>query len=601
MRHSGEGEVAPTTLTVSDGLIRRFAADGIDTVFGLTGGGIMYLVDAIARSSAIRLIAVHHEEYAGVAADGYARAGKPYGVALATTGPGAAQLFAAVAAAWQDSSPVVFIVGQVKSADASAIQKVDLRQNGTFEFDTTKSFGAITKYISVVQSAAEAESKWEEAITAATSGRPGPVLLEFPLDVQGAAWESARAGVTPENVDIGVPVAREALTDALRGAKRPLVLLGIGAVRASVEADITDALDAAGVPYIVTQFARQAGNPEHALYLGSPGIKANRSANLALMTCDLLITIGSSLHQQVIGWDSDKFRQAPARKIWFELDEQVLRARSALVDQSYALSCQDAAASLIAATAEVGPTETWSEWQETCRQLRSDYLLHYPQHEPVPGRMDLYRAVSTLNARAQEFSCAVTDAGIAWYALAQHYFPPAGSSYISSGSFGAMGMALPHAIGAAAATGKPVLAFTGDGSLMMCLSELASLRAAALPVLLVINNNNGYVSIRSTQDRFFAGRRLGTDASNGVLIPPMREIAALFDIPFWAATTEQELEAALDDALRNGLTGPAMIDVATYVDQAVEPLVASRRRADGTFESPSLADMDPPVGDGLVV
>lgn len=589
-------DITAAAASVSDGLIRRFAADGIDAIFGLTGGGIMYLVDAIARSPSVRLVPVHHEEYAGVAADGYARAGKPYGVALATTGPGAAQLFAAVAAAWQDSSPVIFVVGQVKSADSSFIQGLALRQNGTFEFDTTKSFAPITKYVTVVRDAQEAEAKWSEAIRSATSGRPGPVLLEFPLDVQGALWEPGQPEVVNRSQGVVVQDLTQTLRRSLMDAKRPLVLLGIGTVRAAVHAALTGALDAAGIPYIVTQFARQAGDSEHSLYLGSPGIKANRSANLALMSADLLIAIGSSLHQQVVGWDAEKFRTAPARKIWFELDQTVLATRGCLVDEAHNLSSQDATASLLAAIATLDTSARWSDWQRQCRRLRAKYLLHYPAHEPVPGRMDLYRAVSTLNARAHLFSSAVTDAGIAWYALAQHYFPPAGSSFISSGSFGAMGMALPHAIGAAAATGMPVLAFTGDGSLMMCLSELATLKAAGFPVLLVINNNDGYVSIRSTQDRFFEGRRLGTDGSNGVAIPHMGDVAALFEIPFWSATSEQTLNAALDAALKDGLSGPAIIDVATYTDQAVEPFLASRRLADGTFETPSLADMEPAIG-----
>jgi acetolactate synthase-1/2/3 large subunit len=502
-----------------------------------------------------------------------------------------------VAAAWQDSSPVLFIAGQVKSADSSTIQGLPLRQNGTFEFDTTKSFAPISKRVSVIGSAATARQEIERAIRVAQEGRPGPVVLEIPLDVQGALIDEtpfaapAEAGPPPSATQAGA-----ALAEALRGAERPLVLVGIGAVRAGVDVALTEALDAHGVPYIVTQFARQAGGRDHSRYLGSPGIKANRSANLALMSSDLLIVIGSSLHQQVIGWDAAQFIKAPSHKIWFEPDPDTFAARKDLVDEAFLLPVQAAGKALLAALDEAPDrTGKWSDWRDQCASWRSKYLLHYPAHAPVDGRMCLYRAITALDRHADAFGTAVTDAGIAWYALPQHYFPPRDTYFLSSGSFGAMGMALPMAIGAAAATRRPVLALTGDGSIMMCLSELATLKSYHLPVLLVINNNDGYVSIRSTHDRYFEGRKIGTDGSNGVFIPEFRSVAATFEIPYRAAHSEAELDTVLDDLLAAGLTGPVLLEVFTYVDQAVEPVVTSRRDAEGRFTSPSLADMDPAV------
>lgn len=584
--------------TVADGLIARFAADGIDTVFGLTGGGIMYLVDALARSSEVDLIAVHHEEYAGVAADGYARTGRPYGVALATTGPGAAQLFAAVTAAWQDSSPVVFIVGQVKTADSSSVQGLDLRQNGTFEFDTTKAFAPVTKLVEVISNSATAEEQWNRAIAVAQSGRPGPVLLEIPLDIQGAPWTPAGSSPEPSSPRPAPEGLAHGLSQRLLEATRPLVLIGGGVVRAGVADELTAGLTAAGVPYIVTQFAREAGSLEHPLYLGSPGIKANRSANAALMQADLLVAIGTSLHQQVIGWEAEHFQNSPSWKLWFELDAKVIAARKHLVDEAHELSCASATAAILEALSSARLAQAaWGPWQLACRSLRQRQLLHFPAHAPVEGRMDLYRAISTLSEHAESFAAAVTDAGIVWYAMAQHYFPAPRSAYISSGSYGAMGMALPMAIGAAAATKQPVLSVTGDGSLMMCLSELATLTATRLPVLLIINSNNGYLSIRSTQDRFFDGRRLGTDGSNGVFIPTIGKIAELFELPYWHAADQEQLQSALESALATLHRGPVIIEVATYEDQAVEPMVASRQRPDGAFTSASLADMQPPLGD----
>jgi acetolactate synthase-1/2/3 large subunit len=589
-----------TNVTVADLLIQRITTDGVDIVFSLTGGGIMYLVDSIARSHNVNLIPTHHEEFAGVAADGYARAGKPYGVAIGTAGPGAAHLFTAIAAAWQDSSPVLFIAGQVKSADSSSIQNLPLRQNGTFEFDTTKAFAPISKHVVVLRSAETAANEIETALRIMRQGRPGPVVIEIPLDVQGAlvqpefhkptvsGYEPASFGNTAK--------AQASLAVALAQAQRPLVLLGIGVVRAGVDVQTVKALDEVGLPYITTQFAHGAGRRGDPLFLGSPGIKSNRSANLAIMNCDILIAIGTSLHQQVIGWDPGQFQHSPSYKIWFELDTDTLAARGDLVNEAIQLSSQDASAALIAELRQLNrPSERWQGWRKLTSDWRSKFLLHYPVHAEVKGRMCLYRVISALDQHADHFAAAVTDAGLVWYTLAQHYFVAEGSHFISSGSFGAMGMALPMAIGAAAATRRPVLAITGDGSAMMCLSELATLRAQSLPVLYVINNNDGYVSIRSTHDRYFEGRKIGTDGSNGVFIPEFKSVAATFGLPYRAAHSQAELEKALDELLAQGLDGPALLEVFTYTDQAVEPLVTSRRGPDGQFTSPALDDMDPPI------
>jgi len=588
------------SLSIADLLIQRIANDGVDKVFSVTGGGIMHLVDSIARSKKVSLIASHHEEFAGVAADGYSRAGKPYGVAIGTAGPGAAHLFTAIAAAWQDSSPVLFIAGQVKSADASTIQNLSLRQNGTFEFDTTKAFAPITKHVSVLRSVDTAANQIETALRIMREDRPGPVVLEIPLDIQAAKVDLQHqtptvSGFAP-TLSRAIPEARDALAIALTRSQRPLVLLGIGTIRAEVYSQIVNALNAAFIPYISTQFARAAGRRGDTLFLGSPGIKGNRCANLAMMNCDTLIAIGTSLHQQVIGWDSDQFRKTQSYKIWFEIDADMLSARGDFVDQFFQLSAQDATSTLLDALGTlIDVNDRWQPWLNCTDKWRSQYLLHYPEHPKVNGRMCLYRLITALDRYASHFSAAVTDAGLVWYSLAQHYFVPEGAHYISSGSFGSMGMALPLSIGAAAATKCPVLAITGDGSAMMSLSELATLKAQNLPVLFVVNNNDGYVSIRSTHDRYFDGRKIGTDSSNGVFIPEFKSVAETFGLPYFCAHSEADVDRILDQLLTHGLHGPVLMEVFTYTDQAVEPLVTSRRGLDGKFYSSPLDDMDPPL------
>jgi len=572
-------------------------------VFGLTGGGIMHLVDAVSRSEAVSLQAVHHEEFAGVAADGYSRAGKPYGVAMATTGPGVAHLFAALAAAWQDSSPVIFLTGQVKMADSSDINNLMVRQNGTFEFDAGPSFSPICKKFMTLTTPKQALAAIEEAVILCRSGRPGPVVLELPLDVQGFQVtlddvpEADLFNLTgPEHAASDKSVEYgSSIRERLEASEKPVFLIGAGVVRAALHQSLTTTLNELGLPYLVTQFAREAGVLAHPYYMGSPGIKANRSANLALSESDLVIAIGTSLHQQVVGWDKQAFRDLPSWKIWSEIDLETLEARSDLVDEKFSLSVEDSM-SVISEVIEglsVGKTETWSPWRARCENLRELYLLHFPTHDAVEGRVCLYRVVSTLSDHSSKFTAAVTDAGTAWYALPQHFFPNPGSKFISSGSFGSMGMALPFAIGAAHSTGGKVLALTGDGSLMTCLSELATLRQSLLPIVLIINSNNGYQSINSTQDRYFNGRRIGTDSTNGVWIPDLRKVAETFEIPFRLVQNYSQLENVLAEVTNATWSGPVIVEVRTFEDQVVEPYVASFMDEHGVMSSGNLSSMLP--------
>lgn len=589
------------SISVADLLIQRISRDGIDTVFSVTGGGIMYLIDSIARSDNVNLISTHHEEFAGVAADGYARSGKPYGVAFATAGPGATHFFTAVAAAWQDSSPVLFIAGQVKTSDSSSIQGFPLRQNGTFEFDTTKSFAHISKNVSVLRSPQTAADDIENAIRIMQEGRTGPVVIEIPLDVQGAIVDDkhcrAVSSINTSTRIVETTNAQQSIASALSNAKRPLVLLGIGTIRAAIDKQIVQALDETGVPYVTTQFARSAGRRNDPLFLGSPGIKGNRSANLAVINCDTLIAIGTSLHQQIIGWDSLAFKNSQSHKIWLEVDRDNLQTRCHLVDEAIQISAQDAGVALISELVKIGEntSKNWQPWRLLTLDWCSKYLLHFPAHSAEEGRMCLYRVITALDKYSEYFSAVVTDAGLVWYAVAQHYFVAEDSHFLSSGSFGSMGMALPLAIGASASTKRPVVAITGDGSIMMCLSELATLKAQGLPVLVVVNNNDGYASIRSTHDRYFEGRKIGTDGSNGVFIPNFKLVASTFEIPYRAAHSLEQLEQHLDELFSNDFHFPVLLEVFTYRDQKVEPLVISRRGADGLFISSSLADMDPPI------
>lgn len=590
---------------MADYLLTRLVEEDIDTVFGLTGGGIMHLIDAFSFSKEIRFQPVHHEEFAGTCADGYARSGKKFGVAFATTGPGAAHLFTAAAAAWQDSVPVILVVGQVKTADSSRVQGLTIRQNGTFEFDTVQSFSSITKKASIADSTMKAIESINEAIFLCQSGRPGPVLIEIPLDVQASKIPDTKFKFPlksiPKRRVRDSDVEKEFLEvtkKELINSSRPVLLLGAGVVRSNAEPHLRKLLSNSKIPYVVTQFAKGLGSLEDELFLGSPGIKPNRSANMILAEADLILAIGTSLHQQVIGWSAEKFKNLKSRKIWTEIDSDVLQSRSHLVDKTFELDSATAIEITLRCLEEkVDFRETSQDWIRRARFLRQEYLLHYPKHESEKNRFSLYEAVSIFSARANRFKSVITDSGQAWYVVAQHYFPARNSFYISSGSFGSMGMALPLAIGSASATNLPTLCFTGDGSLMTSLQELATLASSQLPILLAINSNDGYASIRATHDKFFDGRKIGTDSSNGLVIPRIDKIAELFDIKYASASNESELESILESEECRNLEAPLIIELKTFKNQKVEPMIVSIfDNKSGLMDSGSITDLYPDIG-----
>jgi acetolactate synthase-1/2/3 large subunit len=561
----------------------------------------MYLIDAVARATDVDFQPVHHEEFAGVCADGYARSGRKFGVAFATTGPGSAHLFTAAAAAWQDSVPLLLIAGQVKTQDSSRLLGINVRQNGTFEFDSIGAFSHITKKTTIVKNAREAIEAIDEGIIICQSLRPGPVLIEIPLDVQAMEISNSfDLGVLPSSSIYSIDNSDEGnfkreVSKALEHSQRPILLFGAGVVRSQSQSLVNELYSMSEIPYVVTQFSRAVGSLAHNHYLGSPGVKANRSANIAIAEADLVIAIGTSLHQQVIGWNDIAFKELDSFKIWTEIDSNTRESRKHLVDLAFNVETSQALKALI----EVCNARTeWKKsievWRQRATELRESRLLHYPDHENENGRLCLYKTVSILSARAERFKAVTTDAGIAWYVVAQHFFPAKNSYFISSGSFGAMGMALPLAIGSAKATSQATLCVTGDGSLMTCLQEFATLASSRAPVLLVINSNNGYVSIRATHDKFFEGRKIGTDSSNGVLIPSFREIAGLFGIPYAVASTEKELERILDSEICNLHNLPLILEVKSLEKQSVEPVIISKlNRATGEMESGSLIDLFP--------
>lgn len=580
-------------ITFSDYLLIRLSLLNVDTIFSVTGGGVMHIVDALYRSNDVSLVSTHHEQSAGVAADAYSRYGKRLGVAMGTTGPGVTNLFTSVAAAWQDSSTVLYIAGQVKKDDSKRLSGLDgLRQSGTFEFDSIPSYTPITKFAGIISSAAEGIVLLEEAIFKMLDGRPGPALIEIPLDVQGEKLFKSDIKIAPFQTT-KVP-EDETLDLKFESIHKPLFIFGAGVVKANKVQECRALANKLGIPYIVSAFGKEVGCEDDEYYSGVIGLRGNRSANILSQQAGTIFIIGCSMHAQICGWDPEMFNPS-AKKFWFEIDDNVVSARAAKlkIEKVYKVSVEKSIAAL---AQQLQPESTQnSPWIDYAKRIKANYIQHFPPAKAGSDLLCTYRALDVFNKYTDMFSSVVTDAGQPWYIVPQVIQIKKDTKFISSGSFGSMGMALPYIVGASISAGphsKPVLGFTGDGSVMMCMPDFATLKSINCSFVAVIINNNGYRSIRTTHDKFFNKRNIGTDSSNGLFFPDFEKLSAVFELDYVKINSYETLDVELSRIAE--LERPKIV-MEIFVDneQDIEPLVVSTMAADGKFVNSALDHMYP--------
>ena len=579
----------------SDYIIERLSGLGVKHIFSITGGGIMHLVDSIARSKDINFAAVNNECFGGVAADAYARSSNSVGVAIGTTGPGLSNLFTSVLAAYQDSSPVLFIGGQVKSSDSTRINKLKVRQNGTFEFDSIDCYRPITKYCDIVVSFEDGILKFENALNQMFDGRLGPALIEIPLDIQAQKLTRSQINqiiastkIFKQKSDFKINKSLNLSLTKLKNYKKPLVLLGYGVTKIKDKSGISNYIKKNNIPYVTTPLSKELQTLSSNNFLGIIGLRGNRSANIASQEADSLLIIGSSLHQSVIGWETKKFNQK-AYKIWCEIDSSIsnLRAKDLNIDEVFNITCEEVSTSINDVMLPTNPS-----WLDYCKYLKDQFYKHIVSNS---SNNSYYEYLDILSQHSNKFSTVTADAGLATYIVPQVFNFTDNQKYIGSGSLGSMGMAVPYGLGSYLSLkrfneNRHVLIIIGDGSIMSCLQELSSLKQNGFRGIIAIVNNNGYRSIKETHDKFFNGLKVGTDPSNGVLIPKISDIAKTFDMPHKFFKNASELNNFLNS---DKLEDIHVFELLSDEHQQIEPKVTSILNDDGKFETPDLTQMQP--------
>lgn len=578
---------------VSDRVAEWLQALDIGDVFSVTGGGSLFLNDAIFRLGYTSINYCHNEQAVGFAAEGFARSTDGFGVCLVTLGPGASNLLTSVLSAWMDSVKVLIISGQSFSTQVS--HGSNIRQLGIQEFDLMPMIEKCTKYSHSLNCGSDIDAVFSQALSAMSSGRPGPVWIEIPADVQNEFFDGPlRVNFTfePNSLESGTkPLVnrREVRTviDALTAAKRPLIHIGNGVRISKAEELIRTLYNETKIPLMITHNSVDLFRDENILNMGFSGVFGARSANIAAQNCDFYLGIGTRLSLAQTGYNGIDFARNAFMAV-VDIDPNELTKDYLHIDVGI---CSDAKDFLIDFLDELddykNDIDSWivqcQEWKRKYDVLDEIYTSEW---------VNSYDFVKQLSNWVEPGESVVTDMGLAYQSTFQSFRPKPNVRLITNTGFAPMGWGLPGAIGVCIARGTTTYCLAGDGGFMMNLQELATLKHLCLPVKIFIFNNGGYLTIRDTQSLGFDGRHTGVDKSSGLDFPDFCLVAESFGISTMRQYgTTDGLLGCLEFA--KSIDGPVLIDLVMDPNQIQSPKVINRRDGEGKFVSSRIEDMWP--------
>jgi acetolactate synthase-1/2/3 large subunit len=584
------------SVKLSDWVFTFLAGEGVRHVFMLTGGGAMHLNDSVGTADAIEYICTSHEQAAAMAAESYAKVTGGLGVCLVTAGPGGTNAITGVAGAWLDSTPMLVLSGQAKRADLKGTSGV--RQMGVQEVDIVSIVSPITKYAVTVMDPADIRLHMEKAVHLAMTGRPGPVWIDLPLDVQGATIdESSLRGFNKADEPLRGLAPADEIADAagraielLNSAERPVVLVGNGVRLGGARTEMRRLIERLGVPVLTTWPAHDMVPDDHPLMVGRPGPLAPRGANFTLQNSDWLLSLGARLDLVVTGYAPQNFARA-AKKIMVDVDSAELRKMGNTIDVPVCADVQAFIVEMIRQLDRVKPRDR-PAWNRRWREWQTKYPVVVPEYRNLGDGVSTYvlgEAISEATAPDDVIVSGSSGAGIEIFCLAARL--KEGQRLFLTTALGAMGNGLPGLIGACIANRRRrTISVDGDGGLQLNIQELETARRLQLPIKLFVLNNDGYASIRTSQSRYF-GRLAGADATSGVTLPALRGVVEAYGLPYARIDTDRGLVERVRELL--DAPGPIVVEVMTPREEPRAPSLASMRKPDGSMISKPLEDLWP--------
>ncbi len=589
---------------LADYIADFLVSHGVTDVFSVVGGGAMHLNDALGHHPGLHVTYNHHEQACAIAAEAYARLDNKIAAVCVTTGPGGTNALTGVVGGWLDSIPMFVISGQVRYDTTarygmSFTDGLPLRAVGDQEYDIVKSVLPMTKYAAMLEDPADIRYMLEKAWHLATTGRPGPVWLDIPVNFQGMNIETdVLRGYDPAGEDaLPPPVSGneiEAVLDAVRAAERPVVYAGGGVRLSGGYADFRAMTERLGVPVVTYWNSIDLMEDDDPLYAGRGGNMGERAGNFAVQNSDLVLAIGTRLSIRQVGYDYKSWARA-AKVIMVDIDRAEMKKHTLHVDMPIWADARDFCKKM--ADALPGGERLFKNdaWLRVCRGWREKYPVTIPRHwAEGTDHVNVYAFIRSLSELLPEGSLTAVSNGACCVAGHQGWVVKRDTRFIINNAIASMGYGLPAAVGLCMAGGKrATVCLEGDGSIMMNLQELQTVVTNALPIKLFLINNQGYHSIRITQNNHFGHHsKVGIGEESGDLgFPDFEKIAAAFDWPYYSARSNGELRNVIPQVLAH--PGYVFCEIFTDTDQVWEPKSSSKRLPDGTMVSPPLEDLAP--------
>jgi len=574
-------------LKVSDAVINFFVNKGIEDVFCISGGGCIHLVDSLRKEKRIATTCAHHEQALLMAAEGYTRMSNKVCASVVTTGPGGTNAITGLLGMWTDSIPSIIISGQVSKSQLS--RGTGCRQIGDQEYNIIESVAPMTKYCVMVEDPDNVIFELEKAYKIAISGRPGPVWVDIPLDVQGAqiAAKSTNIPCTLLNSETSINVKDvDRVVDLISESRRPLFVIGNG-IRLSNSYELfSRVLEKNNIPVVTGPHSGvDCVDNTYEFYAGRIGILGQLTSNQIVQEADLLICLGTRLPVKMTGYDTKSF-SPNSKKVIVDIDENEINKHKFNIDVKIVADLN----LFLEALLNRNYTPQISKWRGQVKQKRSNQEYFYPKHK----EMEKYTSFYYFTHKAKHYYAnhpVVTSNGTAHVVTLQMYNLNKDQRLFTNVGCASMGYGLPAAIGTSIANDRgKVICIEGDGSIMMNIQELQTVVGYQLPIKIVLINNDGYLSIKMTQESFFEGKEFVSGPSSGVTLPNMKKIADAFGIEYYSIRTNSEIDEVMTGAMATNCA--SIIEVFTHPMERHEPKVTHKGISpDGKIIPGQLTDM----------
>lgn len=574
---------------------------GVTDAFSVVGGGAMHLNDALGHKEGLHVTYNHHEQACAIAAEAYARLDNRIAAVCVTTGPGGTNALTGVVGGWLDSIPMFIISGQVRYDTTAryALQYTGtpLRAMGDQEYDITKAVQHMTKYAVMIEDPKTIKYHLERAWHLATTGRPGPVWIDIPVNYQGMYIETNELeGYDPAEDDAKLPpavsedVVKEVI-EKIKNAKRPVFHAGYGIRLSGAYKEFRELAEKLNIPIVTYWNAVDLVEDDYPLYTGRAGNMGDRPGNWAIQNADLILAVGTRISIRQVGYNWKTWARE-AEVIMVDIDQAELKKPTLHVEMPIWADAKDFLTKMNKLASDKVFTD--ESWLKICEGWKKNYPVVQPrQWEENGSTANVYAFIDYLSSKLPENSLTAVSNGACCVVGNQTYHIQKGSRMANNSAVASMGYGLPAAIGTCiGGKRKNTICLEGDGSIMMNLQELQTVLTNKFPIKIFLINNNGYHSIRITQTNLFNKNFVGIGEESGDLsFPEFEKIAKAFGYKYLSASSNADMKKVVDEALSTD--GPVFVEIFTDTKQVWEPKSATKRLEDGTLVSPPLEDLAP--------